>query len=102
MKRGDWVQIKRRILAPEERPENLPDDTRKVPLELKTKGFLMNDSKLGDWVKVKTVTGRIVEGKLLELNPPYTHDFGRPPRELLSVGLELRKRLRDTGGDINE
>jgi hypothetical protein len=40
-KKDDWVQIHDIILAPCDRSPNLPEDTKKVPLELYLKGFLL-------------------------------------------------------------
>jgi hypothetical protein len=34
-KKGDWVQIKRIVLKPEERSSNVPEDTSRVPLEMR-------------------------------------------------------------------
>ncbi len=97
-KRGDWVQIHSVVLSPEERPANLPDETKKVPLEMWVKGFLMNESaKIGENVDIETVIGRKVQGELVEVSPGYKHDFGVPPLELLSVGKELRAKLKEVG-----
>jgi len=38
-KKGDWVQIQVTILHPEERAPQVPEDTKKVPLEMRVKGF---------------------------------------------------------------
>ena len=34
VKKGTWVLIHRNILEPEERAPQVPDDTKKVPLEM--------------------------------------------------------------------
>src|SRR5674476_1455832 len=75
--KGEWVRIYKIILQPSERAPQVPDDTKKVPLELWVKGFLMNDSEMGENVEIETVTGRKEEGKLIEVNPYYTHDYGK-------------------------
>ena len=64
------------ILTPEERAPQVPDDTKKVPLEMWTKCFLLEDAKIGDEVTVETVTGRRETGKLIEVNPAYNQSFG--------------------------
>ncbi len=97
-KKGDWVQIHNIVLSPEQRPENLPQETREVPLEMWVKGFLVDESaKVGDEVEIETVIGRRVKGELVMVSPGYYHDFGVPPKELLSVGKELRERLKEVG-----
>ncbi|MGI6486687.1 MAG: 2-amino-4-ketopentanoate thiolase [Thermoanaerobacterales bacterium] len=96
-KKNDWVQIHNIVLKPEERSPHLPEDTKKVPLELRQKGFITHDASLGDEVEIRTVIGRTVKGKLVSVNPSYDHNFGRPVRELLSIGMELKKFLE---GDV--
>ncbi|ANQ53837.1 2-amino-4-oxopentanoate thiolase subunit OrtA [Thermosipho sp. 1070] len=98
-KKGDWVQIQQILLKPEERTAPLPEDTQKVPLMMRIKGFLINETaEIGQEVEIKTLTGRLVKGELVAINPKYEHDFGEPVPELITVGLELRKILE---GDNN-
>ena len=99
-KKGDWVKIYSVVLTPEQRAPQVPDDTKKVPLETWVKGYLLEDAKLNDWVSVKTYTGRKVEGKLVEIAPSYNHSFGNNIPELLEIGTQLREIL--FGGDSNE
>lgn len=87
---GTWVQIERTILEPAERAPQIPEETRKTPLVMRTKGFLKQDAKVGDDVKIETVIGRTIEGKLVAVNPPYEHGFGAPIAELFPVGQEFR------------
>ncbi|MCD4711953.1 MAG: 2-amino-4-ketopentanoate thiolase [Clostridiales bacterium] len=99
-KKGEWVKIYRVILKPEERAPQVPDDTKLVPLEMWVKGFITADAELGDIVEVKTITGRMESGKLVEINPTYTHSFGNFVPELLQIGLDLKEIL--FGGDSVE
>ncbi|MBE3592481.1 MAG: 2-amino-4-ketopentanoate thiolase [Thermoanaerobacter sp.] len=99
-KKGDWVKIKQVILEPEERAENIPQDTKETPLTMWVKGLLLQDGEIGDTVKIKTFTGRIVEGVLVEVNPRYIHDFGNPIPELIKSGIKAREILY--GGEENE
>lgn len=89
-KKGDWVLIHNTVLKPEERASQVPEDTKKVPLEMWVKGFLLDSAEIGDEVKIKTMTGREVTGKLIEVNPAYRHDFGVCIPELLQIGLQLK------------
>ena len=94
-KKGDWVQIRQIILEPGQRSSQVPEDTSKVPLVLLVKGFLTSDANLGDKVTITTVIGREITGELVAVNPSYNHSFGSPPRELISIGSELRRMLKD-------
>jgi hypothetical protein len=93
-KKGDLVQIHKIILKPEERPPNLPSDTRSVPFEGWIKGFLLDEkAALGDEVRVETFIGREYSGTLSAVNPVYDHNFGAPPKEILTVGKEAKQQL---------
>lgn len=95
IKKDSWVRIHAVALKPEERASNIPDNTKAVPLEFWTKGYLLEDAKMGDWVKVRTKAGRVVEGNLVELNPQYSLDYGQLVPELLRVGEDARRILRE-------
>lgn len=99
-KKNDWVLIHRNVLEPAGRAAAVPDDTRAVPLEMWVKGHLQHDAELGESVTVKTRTGRLETGTLLEVNPCYKHDFGTYVPELLAIDDQLRGIL--FGGDGNE
>ncbi|MGC9383207.1 MAG: 2-amino-4-oxopentanoate thiolase subunit OrtA [Kosmotogaceae bacterium] len=94
-KKGDWVQIKRIVLKPEERSSNVPEDTSRVPLEMRLKGYLENETAdIGDDVEVKTIIGRTEYGTLIAVNPKYDHGFGEHIKELYDGGTELVELLR--------
>lgn len=93
-KRGDWVRIHNIVLEAGDRAPNIPEDTQNVPLEFWTKGFLLNEeAKIGDKVEIETYIGRKVEGTLVEVNPYYTHDFGKCVPELLYIGKQVRSLI---------
>jgi len=97
-KRGDWVRIYNVVLEVGQRATNIPEETQKVPLEMWDKGFLLEDSaNIGDRVKVETYIGRTIEGKLIEVNPYYEHDFGKCVPELLYIGRQARELLEKDG-----
>jgi hypothetical protein len=99
-KKGDWVKIHSIVLQPSERAPQVPDDTKKVPLETWVKGYLQEDAEQGEQVKVKTYTGRVVEGTLVEISPTFRHSFGENVPELLEIGQQLREIL--FGGEADE
>lgn len=95
-KKGDWVRIKKIVLHAEERSDNLPEDTKKVPLEMWDKGFLLDESaSLGDWVRVETIIGREIEGKFVQDDPSYDVNYGASVNETLYIGKQLREMLGD-------
>lgn len=93
-KKGDWVRIHDIILKPNERAPQVPEDTKKVPLELWANGFILRDAKVGDRVTVATLVGRKISGVLMEVHPKYAHNFGEAVPELLTISTELRKILK--------
>ncbi|NLM07168.1 MAG: 2-amino-4-ketopentanoate thiolase [Tissierellia bacterium] len=95
-KKGDWVRIHGIVLKSSERTANIPEDTKKVDLEMWNKGFLLNDSaKIGDEVEVETVIGRKVKGTLIEVNHQYELNYGRLIPELLHIGIQAREILKE-------
>lgn len=99
-KKGEWVKIHSIVLTPDQRAPQVPDDTKKVPLETWVKGFLQDDASVGDEVEVKTYTGRLVKGTLIEVAPTFKHSFGENVPELLEIGQQLRQIL--FGGEADE
>jgi len=95
-KKGNWVQIYKVLLPPGERAPGLPPETAAAPLAMKVKGHLTEEAAAaGDIVSVLTLTGRIVTGELIAVNPAYRIDYGCPQPELLSVGAEARRLLTE-------
>ena len=86
--KGDWVRVHSAILQPGERAAAVPEDTKQVPLEQWTKGYLQADAVCGEQVTVITRTGRIVSGELIEEAPHYTHSYGDFVPELQRAGDE--------------
>ena len=98
--KGDWVRIHAVVLKAEERTAKIPDDTQKCDLEMWTKGFLLNDSaEIGDEVEVETAVGRIEKGTLIEVNPYYTHSYGKFVPELIQIDKQLRTLMSELGGE---
>jgi hypothetical protein len=90
---GDWVEVRYVLLEPADRAANLPADTAAQPLLVWVKGFARASASLCDLLEVETTTGRSVTGVLTDINPGYSHTFGRPTPELVRVGSDLRARL---------
>lgn len=93
--KGEWVEIEKVILKPEERMPGIPEETSIVPLLMRVSGFLEEDTELGEDAQVRTRAGRAVSGRLLSSNPPYNHTFGEPVPELLRIGPVLRSILAE-------
>ena len=89
--RGEWVEIGWTALSAEDRSRDIPEETRSIPMLARVKGFALAEASLGETVSLRTVTGRVLAGKLLTVRPHYTHSFGMPQPELLDIGLKLRE-----------
>ena len=93
-KKNDCVRIHRNVLEPEERTGKLPEDTKKVPLEMCVKGRLQKETaEIGDEVTVITSVGRTEYGKLIEVNPCYELNYGEFVPEILQMEEMLREAL---------
>jgi len=92
---GDWVAVHRVVLPASDRSPDVPPDTRSVPLEMWVRGFALESKAIGQQCRIRTVTGRVVEGELWEINPGYSHSFGCAVPELQGIGMELRALLRE-------
>ncbi len=96
--KGDLVQIQKVVLAPEQRPADLPPSSREVPYQCWIKGFLLDEqAELGQEVSVETFIGRRLRGVLYAVRPLYDHGFGRPRPELLGIGPRARRLLAGRG-----
>ena len=91
---GALVEIHAVVLAPGARAPLVPEDTQRVPLEMRVKGFLVNEANLGERVEIETPAGRRLSGTLVDATPAYTHTFGPRVAELAQIGTELREILR--------
>lgn len=98
-RKGDWVQIHSVLLESEQRSSHIPEDTRKVPLEMWENGFLLDESaRIGDEVSIETPVGRRVRGILSNCRPGYEHSFGETLPELVQIRRRLRVLMR--GGPV--
>lgn len=91
--KGVWVEIHTIVLEPGERAPQVPEDTAKIPLEMRVKGFLAEPAAIGDQAEIVTAAGRRLRGRLDAINPAYRHGFGPPIPELSTIGRELRALL---------
>ena len=91
--KGTWVEIHGIVLPAGERAAQVPDDTRKVPLEMRAKGFLTAPAVMGKEAEILTAAGRCLRGRLAVVNPAYLHGFGPPIPELTAIGGEVRAML---------
>ncbi|HXQ21736.1 MAG TPA: 2-amino-4-oxopentanoate thiolase subunit OrtA [Candidatus Acidoferrales bacterium] len=95
--KGTWVEIHRIVLPVGERAAQVPEETKRVPLEMRVKGFLVAPAALGEEAEIVTRAGRRLWGTLTEVNPAYDHSFGPPVPELSTIGEEVRAILGDRG-----
>lgn len=96
IKKGDWVRIYKIVIPVGERSDNLPEDTKQVPMEMWDKGFLVDlEAAIGDQVTVETIVGREITGELVEVNPSYDINYGTCVTETLYIGKQLKEMLGD-------
>ena len=89
--KGTWVEIEQVVLRPEERAQTLPEDTKKVPYLMRISGFLDKEADLGDEVSITSIIGRTHSGKLVIVNPSFTHSFGNTVPEILKIGTDAEE-----------
>lgn len=85
MKQGSFVLIVSDVLPPDQRAASLPMETKQTPLRQWLKGTLVKDANLGELATVRTQTGRLVQGTLLEVHPRFQHSFGEYVPELALI-----------------
>ena len=56
----------------------------------------VEEAAIGEAVTLRTLSGRHVRGTLVEIDPGYSHSFGRPHRSMLAVGPSLKRLLDGT------
>lgn len=93
--KGTYVEIEKVVLYPEERASHIPLDTKKIPLVMRVKGFLCEDSIEGQDVKITTMTKRLEIGKLINVKPFYSHTFGHFVDEVMEVRQHILKEMED-------
>ena len=84
VQKGTWVRIKKILLPVGQRAPQDPEDTRNTPLVMWTKGFL-------------AAADRVETGTLVEVDPYYTHSYGKCVPELVQIDRNYRAFLY--GGD---
>lgn len=97
-KKGEWVRIHKIVLRADERTAKLPEDTQQCDLQMWVKGFLCDDAEIGDEVEVVTATDRIEQGTLIEVNPYYTHSYGKFVPEIIEIDRRVRAIMK-LGGE---
>jgi len=92
--KGAWVEIENILLDIGQRAPQVPEDTLKTPLVMWIRGFLMNEkAEKGDTVTIKTLSGRMPQGTLVDISPRFEHDFGCPQTVLIETGMAVRQEL---------
>lgn len=61
---------------------------------------MLSDSEMNDMVEIKTVTGRIESGELIDVNPSYLHNYGKYMPEIQEIDRIVKSTL--FGGDYYE
>jgi 2-amino-4-ketopentanoate thiolase alpha subunit len=95
IEKNTFVQIYKVVLSSSERSSNLPDDTKRLPFEMRVKGKLMSKASIGDVVEIKTATNRVEQGILLSVEPFFTHTFGHHVQALKDIRDIILSEMED-------
>lgn len=93
--KGTFVRIKKIVLEVENRRQDIPEDTKNVPLVMWTKGYLLTDAKIGDEVIVETLSKRKEEGVLVEAEHVHEVNYGSFVPEIMEIGKIMKEVLND-------
>lgn len=100
-----WTEIEWVELAPAERAETAPEETRAVPYVVRARGFAVRP-ELGKQVEIRTVTGRPLHGRVTDVYPGYHHTFGRPLAAWIimrdQIRASLSQRNRDAAATVRD
>ncbi len=98
--KGRYVRIRKHLLMPNQRSNNIQYDTSQVPLKMWIKGRLKEESELFEEVEIITATGRIAQGTLKEVDPKPKHSYGDFVNEILEMRAIILKEMWDTDDEI--
>lgn len=91
-----WTEIEWVVLEPSERSDAIPSETRRTAYVARVRG-MASAPRLDALVEVETVTGRRLRGKVVAINPGYSHTFGSPQPEW----IRMRDAVRSLRGAAN-
>lgn len=98
-KKGEWVRIHKVVLKASNRTAKIPADTQKCDFEMWTKGVLQNEkAEIGDVVTIRSAVDRLETGTLIEVEPHYTHSYGKFIPEIIEIDNRL-KAIMDGGNE---
>ncbi|XMB85991.1 2-amino-4-oxopentanoate thiolase subunit OrtA [Mycoplasmatota bacterium WC44] len=90
-----YVEVHNIIFEGGKRTAKIPEDTKNVPYEMYQKGFLIESANIGDTVEVETITGRVVKGELVKVNPTFDLGYGNFVPHILKIKKILRDELNE-------
>lgn len=94
IKKGMWIEVEETVLLPDDRAENIPDETKHTPLKCWIRGNCLSNCELNDEVEVVTNAGRIVKGKVVDVEPGYYHSFGKYIGEIGNIGRQAKDIIK--------
>lgn len=95
IEKNTFVQIYKVVLSSGERSSNLPEDTKRIPFEMRVKGKLISKASVGDVVEIKTATNRVEQGILISVEPFFSHNFGHHVKTLKDVRDIILAEMED-------
>ena len=91
--KGAWARIRKTVLQSSQRSTRLPEETSAVPFVMWVKGSLLAPCEIGGEASVRTKSGRVETGELVEVNPVYVLGYGAHVEQLGRIGDEAREAL---------
>jgi hypothetical protein len=85
--KGTWVEVERALRPADRRLAINPFNPVKLPAQtVRVCGFLLEEAELGQQVRIQTITGHVLAGKLRIQSPSYGGSFGHTVPELRRAG----------------
>lgn len=95
IKKGTFVEIETLVLDCSDRSPAIPEDTKRTQLKMWVRGFVNSDCELGEEVEITTAIDRTIKGKVVEIEPGYSHDFGSYVGEIAYIGKQAKELLSE-------
>lgn len=87
-----WTEVEWVVLEPVDRSAGAPEDTRAQRYVARCRG-LAADPVMGETARIRTPSGRTLQGRVVDVNPGYHHGFGRPLPEWTRMRQGLRELI---------
>ena len=89
------MEISEVVFEPEERAPDLPPVTAAVPYTMRVRGSALEEAEIGDVLRIRTLAGRVLSGRLSAIAPAFRIDYGgEAVPELIEARREMMSLMR--------